>query len=437
MTIPGAAQPRGWYHGWSIVAVCVLSQAAANGLPVNAFSLFLREWSAQLHAPISTLQLGLAALGLFSAVFSPMVGVLADKYSARWLTAGGAFGIAIFYISVSFVTSTAQLLALFMLLLPVSLTFCTALVTNALISRWFVRRLGLALGLSAFGIGIAGVALPPIVAAVVPIFGWRNVWRGAGALIAVTVVPLLLWIVRDRPTERDGLHYINVDGAPRSAHGHSHTASGTDGLKSLDIIKRRNFLLLLAAYIPMLALYGGCMNNLAPIATSRGLTQQTAGMLLSGFSFAHVSATLLAGLLSDRFGNRLPLFGLAMATAIGGFIVAFSSDTTSLALGVMLVGLSGGMWPLLAAAIAREFGASGVGRGFGLLMLFLPVVGLAPFGIAKLQETTASYAPGLGGLAALTLAAALACLLMKERPQGPTARRERLDATHNVVAPEA
>ena len=76
---------RGWYHGWTIVAACVLSQAVANGLPVNAFSLFLQDWSTQLHAPISFFQLGLAALGVVSAFGSPWVGVLADKYPARWL----------------------------------------------------------------------------------------------------------------------------------------------------------------------------------------------------------------------------------------------------------------------------------------------------------------------------------------------------------------
>lgn len=60
---------KGWYHGWNIVAVCVLSQAVANGLPVNSFTLFVQDWSAELHAPISFFQLGLAALGLFSAFF--------------------------------------------------------------------------------------------------------------------------------------------------------------------------------------------------------------------------------------------------------------------------------------------------------------------------------------------------------------------------------
>jgi MFS family permease len=426
MTIAAdAPRRRGWYHGWNIVAVCVLSSAVANGLPVNSFSLFLQDWSAQLHAPISFFQLGLAALGLFSAFFSPVVGALADKYPARWLMSGGLLGIALFYVGVSFVTASWQLLALFAALLPVSVAFSATLPANAVVSRWFVRRLGIALGLTAFGLGLAGVILPPIVAALMPELGWRTIWRVGGVLIAVVVAPLVLLIVRDRPTERDGLHYLTIDGVLTMdgvAHAqHSHSPGGrasSDGLSWRHVLARRNFWLLVAVYLPMLALNGGCSNNLAPIAASRGLTTQTAGALLSAFSLSYVGATLITGLLSDRFGNRLPLFSLAMATAVGGVIVASGHDAVTLGAGVTLVGLSGGMWPLLAAAVAAEFGASGVGRAFGLLMMFLPVIVLTPFLVAKVHESTNSYVPALIGLAVLTFAGGAACLLlMRERPR--------------------
>ena len=73
------------------------------------------------------------------------------------------------------------------------------------------------------------------------------------------------------------------------------------------------------------------------------------------------------------------------------------------------------MFPLLAAASAAEFGASGVGRTFGLLMMFLPVIVLAPFLVAKTRESTGSYVPGLIALTVLTLLGGAACLFMRER----------------------
>jgi MFS family permease len=125
-------------------------------------------------------------------------------------------------------------------------------------------------------------------------------------------------------------------------------------------------------------------------------------------------------MLADRFGNRLPLVGLATATALGGAIVAIAGSAPLLFLGVLLVGLSGGMWPLLASAVAAEFGASHVGRSFGLLMMFLPIIGLMPSAVARIQEHTGSYAPGLSMLAALTCAGGIACLFMREKRALPS-----------------
>src|SRR5262244_3812501 len=130
-----------WYHGWNVVAVCILSQVAANGLTYNAYSLFLKDWSAELHSPVSRLQLPVAAMALVAALVSPFVGGFADKYPARRLFAFGLVGMAIFYVAMGSVTAAWQIVALYALLVPLALCLSTAVVANAVISRWFVRRL--------------------------------------------------------------------------------------------------------------------------------------------------------------------------------------------------------------------------------------------------------------------------------------------------------
>lgn len=52
--------------------------------------------------------------------------------------------------------------------------------------------------------------------------------------------------------------------------------------------------------------------------------------------------------------------------------------------------------------------------------MFIPVIALVPFLVARIQEATGSYAPGLVGLAVLTLIGAGACLLLRERRHGRT-----------------
>jgi hypothetical protein len=87
----------------------------------------------------------------------------------------------------------------------------------------------------------------------------------------------------------------------------------------------------------------------------------------------------------------------------------------------MLIGLCGGVWPLLAAAVATEFGPGAVGRVFALLTIFLPITHLAPFAVAKGQEVTGSYAPVLVALAAIAVIGGAACLLMRDRGKSAVA----------------
>jgi len=90
------------------------------------------------------------------AALSPVIGTLADKLPARRLLGIGLLGMALFYVA-SVSSRPLAVLALYWAVASISLTLSAAIVTNAVIARWFVRRRALALSLSAFGMGLAGV----------------------------------------------------------------------------------------------------------------------------------------------------------------------------------------------------------------------------------------------------------------------------------------
>ncbi len=409
-------QVRGWYYGWNIVTVCILSQVAANGLTYNSFSLFLRSWSVEMHAPVSRFQLSVAAMVLGAALLAPIVGALADKYDPRKLFAAGLLGMAVFYLAISATTASWQVVALYAFLAPLPLCLSTGVTANTVISRWFVRHRGLALGLSSFGVGMAGVVLPPLIAAILPNIGWRVIWRVGGLVLALLVMPLVVIILRNRPTEREGLQYLAAD-RPESHHDHPRTGAP---ISWRQIASRKNFWFIIAGYVPLMALYGGCAQNIAPYAANHGLSAQFAGMLISVFSLSHLVAGLVLGPISDRFGNRLPFAGLAAITAAGAIVLAFPTGVPSITIGCVLVGFAGGLHTLVAAAMAVEFGSSAFGRAYGLSFLFIPLASLAPFAIAKVQETTGSYAPALLGMTVLVLAGGGISLLLDERGSRPT-----------------
>jgi len=418
LSSPPAAASRSayWYHGWNIVAACVLAQFVVSGLTVNCFSLFLHDWSAQLHSPISQFTLGFSIFGLLCSPLAALAGICADRYPARLMFGGGLLLAALMFVAMSFITRGWEFLVLYALPLPIIATFSALVPANAVVSRWFVRRLGLALALTALGQGLPGVILPPIVAAALPTLGWRMVWRIGGLVIGLIVLPIVVATMRDRPSARDGLEYLAGGGtAVRSHH-----LKGGARLAWRDVFTRRNFWALVVIFLSLLVGHIAMSTNLAPIAASRGVGRETVGVLLSIYNLAAIAAMLLAGFFSDRFGNRLPLAGLAFASAVGLLLAVFGASAPVLGLGVALVGACGGFWPLLAAATTREFGAEAAGRGFGFVTAFIPVIMLTPFLVARTQEITGSYAIPLSALALLIFTGAMVFLLtMRERRSVP------------------
>ncbi|HKR93567.1 MFS transporter, partial [Novosphingobium sp.] len=211
MTAQAEARPRAlWYHGWNIVAVAILSQIAGNGLALNSMSLFLHDWARDLHAPISALLVAILPFSIVVSISSPLIGAFADRYPARLLIAIGLTGMVAFCLLMSLADATWQVWMLYGILFPISLGLCALATANAVVSRWFVRRIGLALGITALGSAIGGVILPPVIAEVMPAIGWRGVWRAGGFITALVILPLVIWVVRDRPTQREGFHYLSA-----------------------------------------------------------------------------------------------------------------------------------------------------------------------------------------------------------------------------------
>jgi MFS family permease len=317
----------------------------------------------------------------------------------------GVVALALIFFAVSAVTQVWQLLALYALALPVAVSLTTAVVCNPLVSRWFVRRLGLALGVSAFGIGIAGIVLPPLIAEALPAIGWRNIWRLAALLVALVVLPLVLLIVRERPTEREGLHYL----------GQTASTEAGPRLTWKSIVWRKNFLLVAATFMALLCVFIGAMQNIVPIALSYGQPQRAAGLLLSVLSGSYVVSTLVMGAMSDKFGNRTPLLLLSAAGVGGMLLLGIGGGSSMLFLGAALAGACGGMYPVAAAAMGAEFGAAGMGQAYGILTMLTALPALASPLIARSQEITGSYRPALWTIAALTALAGAAVTQLRER----------------------
>jgi MFS family permease len=406
----GDHRPARWYHGWNIVAACVLAQTGALALTINCFSLFLPQWTREFGVPVSELTLAVTFFSFGTAALAYLIGVCADRYPARWLFGGGLGAIAVAHLLIARSEAAWQILAIYMVLLPFAIGFSTAVPSQSLVSRWFVRRAGLAMGITSMGLSVAGALFPPIVVFLLPIVGWRAIWTAAAGIILLIVLPLVLLTVRDRPHDED----------PRSEVRPRGGAASKDSLGFAGIVRRRNFWVVIIAFLSASLISSTITFTVTPIILSHGGTAAGAGIFLSVLSVTAIGAKLVAGWLCDRMGVRVPLAIVVSAGGLCAIALGIPKVEPLYLAGVaMLAGTAAGVWTLLAASMLAEFGPASFGRAFGIACATSPIGTLGPPLVARIQEASGSYSTPLSALGALAFVAAGGVLLFYRAPSRP------------------
>jgi len=217
-------------------------------------------------------------------------------------------------------------------------------------------------------------------------------------------------ILRDRPGPEDGTHYVPA------AVADDQPAEGTSGISFREVVKRRNFWLVLGAFGPAMLANNALVNNFAPFVTQRGLALSEAAFLLAVLNIAAVVGKLAAGLLADRYGNRLPMVLLTSLGLIGVVILVFAHGAIPLTAGFIALGMSQGLWVMLASGIASEFGSFDFPRAFALASGATVITVMSAPITAYVDEATGSYTVALLVLSAFGVAGVMASALFRDRP---------------------
>ncbi len=387
------ASERGIFYGWWIVAASFLILFVTVGIGLYAPPVFLVPLQEHFGWSRAAIAAGSAIAAVVSGFMSPVVGVWIDKYGSRTVMTTGAVLMGAAFVLLSLIHSLWQLYALNMLA-AVGIT-CTAWIPNqTLISNWFVKQRGLAMGAALTGIGFGGLVMAPLAAGLIGRFGWRVAFAGLGTLILVLVVAVVLAIVRSRPGDLG----LRPDGgllAPRDdrAPDRLTDADPRAGMELGQSVRTRAFWILSVANFLAVFASLSIVAHLVAFLTDAGLTSETAAGALGLTVGASVGGRLLFGYLADRFSKRdimvagltvyalatLLLFGIRAAAALPAFVVLFG-----LGLGGTAV-----LVPLLAA---ERFGLLAFGKILGLIMISGTAgAAIGPVLTGRIFDVTGSY----------------------------------------------
>lgn len=409
-----SANPRGragtLRYGWIVVSV----SATVNSLAWSVRSTFAAFYVALLGE--FAWRRGEAALGyslswLLLLVFSPLAGLLYDRWGARVLVPTGGLLLGAALVLTGRVTTLWQYYLAFGVLGGAGIA-CIQIPAAAIVSRWFVRSRGAAMGIISAGASASAVIFYPLNTYLIVVYGWRTALLLFGLLVAGVTIPVAAFLYREPPANRDDRHDVTVDRTPAPAREWTLSRA----LRSVP------FWSVFAMWGFGVIGYQIVTTHQVAHALEQGFSAVTLGWVFGLGGACTVAGNVIGGWLSDRWGREW-VFAVGSAIGIAGIACLGwlgSAEDFALLLGYVVSGVGFGMRISLLAAIPADLFA---GRHLGVILGAAQGGGgiggfIGPFLGGWLFDVTGSYQVAFAVAASAIAASAVGAWVAAPRKAG-------------------
>ena len=403
-----AVNRPGWqfYGWWGIVLPAFVIIWITNALTLAGMNVFDAQLLAELGVDRGPLKFGDTVQLLVSGALAPIGGWLADRYGVRPVMVVGVLLLTGALYGYSHVDSLADVY-LMRVLMGAALASAGLVVCVTIVSRWFVAKRGLALGLMLAGTSLGNAVIPQLNTALITEHGWRTAFTII-CLIPLLLLPLILFVVKEWP-DRIGLE----------AYGAAAARQGKDprqlaGYELRDALRSPNFWLIgTAAFCTFYAILGVANNLFLHMGDLGFGPAQAAGAYFPLFVMGLIGK-IGAGALADAL-PRKAVFGGCLALMLAGMLLLTTLQTSLVLPALYLFGLGwGGNYTMLQGLVADVFGARSLGRILGAITVLDATGGaLGPWITGMLYDASGSYQLGFAVIVGLVAVALIAILLVR------------------------
>jgi MFS family permease len=404
MTMTGHRSGKVFY-GWWIVLVAGIA-LSAHSAPILGFTLgvFLKSFSQEFGWSRTQISLAFTLSALGMTLAAPFLGRLVDRFGARQviLPATMLFGVGV--LSLYFLSAHLWHFYAIFLFVGVVGSGTTPLPYSKVISQWFDRQRGLALGLAMVGSSAGTFVMPTLAQALITNVGWRYAYVFLGLLALGITLPVVGRFLKETP-QMMGLW---PDGETRAPATAARKPGPESGLSSHEARHTATFWLLVSAAFLVSASFTGCLIHLVPLLTDRGVSAQSAALATSVGAGGALLARAGAGYLLDRFFAPYVAVFFFCGSALG-IVLFWSGVVGGLAfVAAVLVGLGqGAEFDILPYAISRYFGLRTLGEIYGYAFAAITLgAAVGPLVMGVSFDATGSYSLALVSFAVTTFTAA-------------------------------
>jgi OFA family oxalate/formate antiporter-like MFS transporter len=378
-----------FFYGWIIAGFASLVMVVCFGVQYS-FGIFFKSLIGEFgwtRAAIS----GIFSLYMVTrAVFSVVMGYFSDQWGPRLTVAIGGMSMGLGLLLSGQVKALWQLYLLYGGMGGLGAA-CFYVPLASTLSKWFMKKRGLVLGIFTAGVGLGAVIFSPLIEFLISTYNWRSSYIVLGLITLVTVLTSALLIRQNpeamglRPNGETVSHELMPELNPRhdTEKGYSlGKAILTTPFWVLLVIEIMNYM---STITPMV--------HIVPYATDAGVSPMVSAGILAVIGGFSILGRLMVGGISDKWGakNLLPLTFIGESVML--LFLILSNGATMFYIFAIIFGLAyGGSVPLIPVITASHFGLGSMGAIFGVIS-FGGILGGAfgPFMAGYIYDVTKQY----------------------------------------------
>lgn len=326
---------------------------------------------------------------LVAPLFGFIAGWIIDRYGPKKMLMAGALMTGAALIGLASMNSLGIFYICYVFV-AMGYVFGGPLPCQVLISRWFTKNRGKAMGIAYLGIGTGGFLVPLIAAGLINSFGWRTALMILAALIVIIAVPLAFFI-KDTPFRQQE----EVKTEPV--------------VPIKNILKNPWFYMLAFGSMCSIAAVGGVNQHLKLYLLDHEFTQNQAAHVISLVLLMSLAGRVLMGWLADIFPRKYVM--ILIYLIVGGSIplLILSDFPGKIYVFAVIFGIGlGGDYMIIPLMAGDLFGVKTLGRVMGIILVADGIAEASmPMLVGAIRDRAGNYTPGFFLLIGVALAGAL------------------------------
>jgi len=413
------------FYGYWIVAVTFIVLLIFSGAWFYSFSLYIQPLQVDFGWSRGQIMTALTISFLSISGTAPFVGRLVDRYGVRRVMTIGASVAAGGFVLLSQTHSLWQFYA-GSAVVGIGNTATGIIPATTVVSNWFKKRRGTALGIMATGIGAGGVIMPQLIGNyLIPNFGWGRSYLVLALIVCITI-PLVLLVMKTKPQDM-GLYPDGVQDPEAVAEAKASTPDSA-GLTMKMALGVPVFWLIAVSYLANAVTSNGMMQTQVPYLMDIGFSVATGVTVLTLVGVGSIIGKFTFGWLCDRIQAKYAWSIAASLMIVSVIMLMNVGPTSSLAaiwLYAIIMGVGFGGWlPTMSFITSTNFGLTSYGTIFGMVV-FAQGIGMAtgPLIAGYMYDMTNTYTMAFIIFIALSVVTILTALAIRRPKSLPNFKR--------------